>query len=304
MLSLGDVLRDQVGDHPESKPYASFPDSQSVSQALRPFPQYTGLNEAYPYYANSNYHSLQVTLRRQFSTGFGFLTAYTWSKAISQGDRLLNFGEGLQDQFNRQLERSPANYHIPHVLRVTWLYELPFGQGKRWGSESKVWDAIVGGWTLSAIHQYRSGSPVSIGQSGLSTPDGFGSIRPDVINSNLSVGGAPDDLDFFEGTPYLNPGAFAVTPRTDDGVPLRVGTAPRFLTGVRQPHASSESFRITKRFLLYEDVEFEFGAAMTNPFNRHGRGFVTTNISSADFGKLRINGGGQRVIQLEARIAF
>lgn len=300
MLSMGDILRERVGDHPEFRPYPSFPDSQTVAQALRRFPQYNAVEEAYPYNATSTYHSLQLTVRRRFDSGFGLLGAYTWAKtlAISDNQLAINWDGGMQDQFNRGLERSVSNQHIPHQFRLTWLYEMPSI------GESKVLKFLVGGWTLSGIHQYQTGGVISLGQSGLNTPAGFGSIRPDIISSNLALGGASDELDFFVGTPYLNPSAFAESPRTGNGVPLRPGTAPRRLDHVRGPHSSSERFRITKKFLFAEGVNFEIGAAMINPFNRHTRGFVTTNVSSADFGKLRIDGSGQRVIQIEARIQF
>ncbi len=300
MLTMGDILREQVRNYPEFKPYGGFPDSQSVAQALRPFPQYTGLQEAYPYTVSSNYHSFQATATRHFTNGLGFLFAYTWSKALGYTDRARG-GGGLQDVFNRSLERSVTAYNIPHVLRLTWLYELPFGQGKRWDTGNWL-NHIIGGWTMSAIHEYRSGSVVNVSQSGLRTPRGFGRIRPDVTGAPQTLGGAPDNLDFFVGTPYLNPAGFAESPRTENGVPLRVGTAPRYLPNVRGPHASSERFRMTKSFRLYETLEFEFGFATVNPFNRHGRSWVTRNVSSPDFGKLRVSGGGQRVIQLEGRL--
>ncbi len=311
-LSLGDVLFEQVGRFPQYKPYDSFPDSQSVAQALRPYPQYTAVTEPYPHNSNSSYHSAQVTMTRRFSGGLGVLAAYTWSKAISQAnDTALQVGwtGAIQDYYNRNLERSVAAHHVPHVFRLTWLYELPFGQGKKFGNRNAVVDKLLGGWTFSAIHEYRAGNPVSIGQGGVRTPAGFGGFRPDVTGQSQKLGGASDNLDFFDGTPYLNPAAFqALSPenggRTANGTPLRLGTAPRRLPNVRGPHASSERMRLVKRIQLYEDVEFEFGAAAINPFNRHGRGFVTTNISSADFGKIRINGSGQRLIQLEARFAW
>ncbi len=301
-LSLGDTLRDQVGDHPEFKPYASFPDDQSVAQALRAFPQYTSLREAYPYNSNSSYNSLQVTLTRHFTDGLSLLTAYTWSKSIGYSNNARG-GGSVQNVFDRGLERSETGFNIPQVFRLTWIYETPFGKGKRFNSNKAV-NMILGGWTFSAIHEYRNGNPISVSQSGLSTPSGFGRIRPDVTGSAFTVGGAPDELDFFEGTPYLDPGAFAESPRTAGGVPTRVGTASRVLPGVRGPHVASERMRMTRGFMLHEGVEFEFGFVAVNPFNRHSRSFVSTNVSSSSFGKLRVSGGGQRVLQLEGRITF
>ena len=304
-LSLGDTLRENVGDHPELKPYASYPDNRSVAQALTPWPQYNNITEAYPYNSNSSYHSAQFTLTRHFSSGLGILAAYTWSKALSQSDAALiyDWRGATQDYFNRGLERAVSVSSIPHVFRLTWLYELPFGAGKRFDTNSAL-NQVIGGWTLSGIHEYRAGNPVTVGQGGLDTPAGFGEMRPDVTGAEQTLSGASNDLDFFNGTPYLNPAGFAESPRTDNGVPLRVGTAPRNLPNIRGPHSSSESFRIVKAFRFTERFAFEFGAAMTNPLNRHGRDFVTTDISSGDFGQLRINGSGQRVIQIEGRLAF
>ncbi len=300
MLSMGDVLREQVSNHPEFKPFASFDEGQTVAQALRPYPQYTAVNEAYPYDSTSSYHSLQLTVRRRFDSGFGLLGAYTWAKTLAFADNQLQYDwdGGIQDQFNRGLEHSVSTQHIPHQFRLTWLYELPFK------GQSKALKYLLAGWTVSGIHQYQTGGVISLGQDGINAPSGFGEFRPDIVGSNLSLGGAPDSLDYFNGTPYLNSAAFQESPRTGNGVPLRVGTAPRRLDAVRGPHSASERFRMTKKFIFTEDINFELGVAMINPFNRHGREFVTTNVSSADFGMLRISGDGQRTIQIEARIAF
>jgi hypothetical protein len=59
LLQYGDLLREQVGDHPTLKPYADFPDDFTVSQALRRFPQYFGVGEAFPYNSNSLYNSIR-----------------------------------------------------------------------------------------------------------------------------------------------------------------------------------------------------------------------------------------------------
>ena len=120
-----------------------------------------------------------------------------------------------------------SNQHIPHQFRITWLYEVPFK------GQSKALKFLVGGWTISGIHQYQTGAAFSVSQGGLNTPAGFGSIRPDIVGSNLSVGGASEDLDYFVGTPYLNTASFQESPRTGNGVPLRVGTAPRQIDALR-----------------------------------------------------------------------
>src|SRR5207249_3535082 len=63
---------------------------------------------------------------------------------------------------------------------------------------------------------------------------------------------APTQVDFFNGTAYLIPAAFAKSPLTGNGTPLRVGTAPRMLPNVRGPARRGEVIRMSKRFPLYK----------------------------------------------------
>jgi hypothetical protein len=93
-----------------------------------------------------------------------------------------------------------------------------------------------------------------------------------------------------------------MAPRTGAGVPIRLGTAPRYLN-IRGPHSASEDFRITKQFPVYESMKLEIGASFINAFKRIGRSFASTNIDSGNFGKLLASGGG-RTIELLGRIEW
>jgi hypothetical protein len=304
ILSHGDILRENVGDFASYKPYADYPDDVSVSQSLRRFPQFFNVTEAFPYNANSTYHSLQLTATRHLTGGLGFLAAYTWSKTLSHSD---DNGPGayyttMQDYFNRGLERSVAAFHLPHVLKLTWVYDTPIGKGKRWDLGAANY--ILGGWQFSGVHQYQSGEALDIGQSGIENPDGFSDgIRPDATGQPYSLGGAPSKTDYFVPVPYLNPAAFTPSPSTGNGVPLRVGTAPRYIDGVRGPHSMDEQFRMSKYFDIYESLKFQIGLTMDNPFNRTFREIVTTTVGDSAFGQLQQRGGG-RTLQLDARIEW
>ena len=309
MLSMGDILKDPVSLHPQYTPYAGFDESLPVAQALRPYPQFFGVQEAFPYNTNSNYNSLQVTVTRRLTTGLGFLAAYTFSKAIGSVDSNgfpAYYTATSQDYFNRGLERSVTTFNYPQDFKLTWVYDTPVGKGRAF---NLGWaNYVVGGWQLAAIHNYRSGDPISLFQAGLNIPAGFAyGIRPDLLTGvPETLGGAPSRVDVVNGTPYLNPAAFAPTPVTPNGVPLRVGTAPRVLPNIRGPHHMDEIFRMSKKFPLYKQKEntfFHLGMTMTNPFNRTGRFIRDTAVGDADFGKVFATGGG-RTIQLEARAEF
>ncbi|MCW5982776.1 MAG: TonB-dependent receptor [Bryobacteraceae bacterium] len=301
-LSMGDVLREQVGRYPQYKPYSSYPNNQTVAQALKPWPQFTGLSEAYPYSVGSLYNAVQITATRRFSNGFGVLTAYTFSKSMGYNDDNGpdSYYTGAQDIYNRGLERSVTGFHLPHQFKLTWIYELPIGRGKSVDLKYANW--VIGGWKLSGVHQYRSGFPVSVGQSGVNAVLGGDAPRPDITGAAQTLGGAPAKTDFFNGTPYLSLAGFAQSPRTANGTPLRLGTAPRYLD-IRGPHQMSEDFRMSKYFPIYEEVKLEIGASFINAFKRTGRGFTSTNITSPVFGQLLTNGGG-RTIELSARVEW
>ena len=267
-LSQGDLLLDPVSAHPQYIPYAGFPTTLSVAQAQLPYPQYYAVNEFYPYNTNSNYNALQVTVTKHLTSGLGFLAAYTWSKTIGyQDSNGLGYNQP-QDWYNRGLDRSVATFNLPQSFKLTWSYELPVGKGKKldlhWANY------VVGGWTVSMIHSYISGAPIAVSQAGLNTPVGFGTIRPDIVTgTSPSLGGIPTNVDYSDPTQWINPAAFAPVPTTGNGVPLRVGTAPRNMDYLTGPRSMNESGRIAKGFpVWHERVTFKIGASFLNPFKR------------------------------------
>jgi hypothetical protein len=208
-----------------------------------------------------------------------------------------------QDYHNLSLERSVANFNFPQSFKFTWSYDLPIGKNRKLDLRAANW--VLGGWQLAGIQQYRSGGPIGLGQSGLNTPAGFGSIRPDVISGvPVTLGGIPGTVDQSEGTQWINPAAFAKVPMTGEGVPLRVGTAPRTLSYLYGPRSMSEALRISKAFPIYaERVQFRIGATWQNPFKRTVPYITSTTVGDSNFGQLLLSGGG-RTLQLDAHLDF
>ena len=89
--------------------------------------------------------------------------------------------QASQDVYNRRLERAPTSFSIPQIFKLTWIYELPFGKGKPFNATGAL-GHIVGGWTVTGIHNYRSGDPLQIITGGLNVNAIFnGTFRPDVV---------------------------------------------------------------------------------------------------------------------------
>ena len=304
MLSMGDVLNDSASAHTGAIPYAGFPTDLSVAQALLPYPMFYGVNENYPYNLNSSYQALQIQVTKHLTSGLGFLAAYTWSKTIGYDDSMGATQYGTpQDYANTALERSVTGFNIPQSFKLTWSYELPIGKGKRLDLRAANW--VLGGWQLAGIQGYWSGTPISVGQGGLNTPVGFGSIRPDVLNgAPVSLGGVPGKVDYSVPTQWINPAAFASVPMTGNGVPLRVGTAPRTLPYLTGPRSMNEALRMSKRFPIYQErVAFRLGATWQNPFKRTVPYLTDTTVGDAAFGQMLL-GGASRTLQLDAHLEF
>jgi len=120
---------------------------------------------------NSNYHSMQLSLRKAMSRGLQFDLNYTFSKSIDEGsdaERISLFeGFGFASQIinswaPNQL-RGVSDFDMRHQLNANWVLELPFGRGHRFGSSAnKIVDGIFGGWSLSGIFHWTSGLPFTM----------------------------------------------------------------------------------------------------------------------------------------------
>src|SRR2546427_609239 len=70
----------------KDKPYPSFPNDVPIAQALKTYPQYAGINDVYPNFGSSNYHSAQVSWRKRPTHGLTFIASYTFSKTLTNSE--------------------------------------------------------------------------------------------------------------------------------------------------------------------------------------------------------------------------
>jgi hypothetical protein len=134
-------------------------------------PQYSSL---YGWFSNGNsaYNAGQFSLRRRVVHGLEFDVNYTYSKSIDAGsnaERINQFeGGGFASQvinswFPKQL-RSVSDFDTTHAINANWVYEVPFGRGKQFGSGTgRVANAVIGGWKVSGLWRWSSGYPFSVG---------------------------------------------------------------------------------------------------------------------------------------------
>ncbi|HZC24352.1 MAG TPA: hypothetical protein VE866_13500, partial [Candidatus Binatia bacterium] len=151
-----------------------YPACATVGGQQTPFtfysPQYSSLY-GWNTIGNSSYNAGQFSLRRRMSDGLQFDLNYTFSKSIdigSNAERINHFqGSGFASQvlnswFPNQL-RAISDFDNRHQFNANWVYQLPFGKGKRFaGGVNRLVDSAIGGWTVSGLWRWTSGYPFSI----------------------------------------------------------------------------------------------------------------------------------------------
>jgi len=121
---------------------------------------------------NSAYNGMQLTLRHAMSSGLQFDFNYTFSKSFdigSNAERINEFeGGGFFSQvinsWSPKQLRSVSDFDMKHQINSNFVYELPFGKGRHFGSGmNKFAEGVLGGWSLSGIVHWTSGLPFTMG---------------------------------------------------------------------------------------------------------------------------------------------
>ena len=182
---------------------------------------------------------------------------------------------------------------------MSWGYELPFGQGKRFlSSAGRAANLIAGGWQVNAIQRYVSGTPIGVGGGGV-IPLSNGGNRPNVVlggspRTNVSRGDFDPARDrYLDIAAFSQPAAFTI------------GNAPPVLPNVRTFALFNEDFSVLKDFRIYEAHRIQFRAEFFDIFNRVVFGAPGTNINApATFGKIGGQANSPRNIQLGLKYVF
>jgi len=332
-LSYGACLQVNIADQETSPacagqplvaaPYPGF--SGSVSQALRPYPQYgtvtvdsATMDDPFGDYT---YDAMQIQVTKRTSAGLTVLASYSWSKNITNADSEYpteaawegNGTSGALNTYNLKVEKALSEFDIPQRVVLAWTYDLPFGKGKRFANQGGPVNVLAGGWKIAAVQKYQSGTPLSVTSPGW-TSGIFGgnegatgsSSRPNAVpgvNPKVSSNGK-----FVYGTSLrFNPAAFAPAPN------FTFGDAPKTL-GIRELFNTSEDFNVTKAIPMFtERVHTDFRVEFFDVFNRHRfTGFntsitcnpATQNCDSSGEGEGTGVAYGPRNIQASLRVTF
>lgn len=281
--------------------------------------------------AKFRYNSLQAEFRRRFTKGLYFQTNYTFQKNLTNGIGTAQaLVEPFLDNARPELEYSRADFDTTHLFKLNAIYELPFGNGRKFfGSSNRVVDAIIGGWQFSPIVTVTSGAPISLvdprgtfnraGRSGRQTA--LTSLNKDQIKDLFGVykleAGNAKGLP--AGIYYINPAVLNTTGRAAEGfgtTPFNgqvfFNNAPGQTSGLERAFINGPWFTnldatLAKNFRIKESVRFQLRLEAFNALNKtnffFNAGEQLQNINAATFGRIN-RAFAPRIIQIGGRIDF
>ena len=186
----------------------------------------------------SSYDAFQASLNGRSFRGLTYLVSYTWSKTLDLGCTGWYGVEGCSIQHPHDLkqDKGPAATDIPQNFSAAWVYQLPFGKGKKYASSGPL-SYIVGGWTLNGIVSFSSGRPFSVGASGDLAHIAYNTARCDFGFGNYE---------------RLNSSAIQTPERASFRIRFRVSPSPQFRYPCTRPDAGSTTppFRLRRQVLL------------------------------------------------------
>lgn len=242
--------------------------------------------------AGSNYHSLQVKLDHRFTNGLSATTAYTYQKGMGYST---SSGSGVGDtsiyiDFSRNYSR--LSNDRTHTLVQSFIYQLPFGKGKKW-LNTGVAKWIAGGWQVSGVLSLETGTPFNVTASGASLNAPSNTQVADINGKFQKLKGIGDSKAWFDTSVFSQP-TTAVLGNTG----LNAFIGPGFFN----LDASAR-----KQFPLTERVNLEFRAEAFSLTNTPQFGNPSNSITNSNFGHIDgANGGasGNRTMELAGKITF
>ncbi|HZY73389.1 MAG TPA: TonB-dependent receptor [Edaphobacter sp.] len=242
--------------------------------------------------AGSNYHSLQVKLDHRFNNGLSATSAYTFQKGMGY---TTSSGSGVGStsiyiDFSRNYAR--LSNDRTHTFVQSFIYELPFGKGKKW-LNTGVGKWIAGGWQVSGVLSLETGTPFTVTASGASLNAPSNTQVANINGTFHKLKGIGDSKAWFDPSVFSQP-TTAVLGNT--GLDAFVGP------GFFNLDASA-----LKRFPVTERVNVEFRAEAFSLTNTPQFGNPSNSITNSNFGHIdgaNGNATGNRVMELAGKITF
>ncbi len=268
-VGLGALLNRRISDPTVvaagfQPPFANFENllgtQATLGQALRVFPQYTGVTTGgmMNHSGNSTYHAAIVKVTKRFSGGMTMLGSYTWSKLLTDADSSEPWIAGVvgsavgagaaQNHFNRGPEKALGVLDLPNMFKLTLSYDLPFGGGKRFATQG-VSRHLFGDWNLSTFTFAQSGYPMGVVDTRYQNNLRAGTPRPNITShvwraQQLGDQFDPDKDSFYDRSVFIG----RTNPFADP-----FGNAPRLVGGTRMFATYRTNIAVAKKMRIFRE---------------------------------------------------
>jgi hypothetical protein len=248
---------------------------------------------------SQNLEQLQLEASKRMSHGLSFQLEYAWTRSLDN----VEASYGVQNPTYPGLEYGNSSGIARHSLVFNYLWEIPFGRGRQFGATiNPVLNAVLGGWQISGITSYRTGSPFSVSFAVPSGYTGWWGGRADHTGSDLYAGQGSGH-DIINGVNWFNTSAFTAPQ------PWQWGNGARNL--LFGPGSANWDTSLQKEFSVREKVRFMLRGDFLDAFNHFNLGNPGSQIADtrdngtpiATAGRI-YGGSGSRLIQLGARLTF
>ena len=268
--------------------------------ANRPYPAWAGITVG-SQVARSWYNALQLKYEKRVSHGWYSLASYTFASAIDEAGA---WGANTTPQIANDfaLEQGPQAQTPRQNFTFANTYELPFGHGRRFGSNwNRATDYVLGGWRLANILTIHTGLPlnVTLASSGVNPANGQsykflnlngGTLRPNLVgNPQTGISPEVNRLDF------LNSAAFQVQTLNTPGDASR--------DVALGPGAATLDLSLAKQIAVRERQAVELRFEAFNSLNHTNFGNPGTSFGSSTFGVIS-SAGSPRIVQMAIRYRF
>jgi hypothetical protein len=257
----------------------------TLQQLLRPYPQFTGVNETNIPIGTSWYNSMQVRLEKRLTHGLNVLVSYTFSKTMEQVSYLNDMDAGPSPTLTAQ--------DTPHRIVISGNWALPLFEHTK-----GIAGLFLHGWQLNGIFMRESGFPLGAPGSVYSA-----GIDPNVAN--------PTALRSFNTCTLLTTGARTNCASADEPLawiqqqPNVLRTLSGRLGSIRPPKVPSADLSMFKAFTLHEGLNLQFRAEAFNATNSPQLGGPNTTMTGSTAGQIGLTQANDpRNIQLALRLQF
>ncbi len=292
-LSLGSQLNNLVPNPFFGKIAIGTMSTATVRQGilLVPYPQYAGsVNQIRASVGDSIYHGFTLRAERSFSKGLMFQVSFTGAKLIDNVNERFLGGANFINPYNMRLSRAVSAADINRRLVTNWVWEMPFGRGKRFLSHG-IGGMILGNWQVSGILSAQTGSPIAISAActfpGVS---GLGCYADRTKNPILPSNDQSMDR-WFDTTAFSSP------------APYSFGSGSRTEPNLRNPGAFSFDSVLSRWQPIKERLRLQYRAEFYNMLNHPNLGAPATGITSATFGVITAK-NGNRTMVMALRLEF